>query len=49
MPIDKEKIKLELINESNTILNNWNEPYEVDTISVMNMQGKVTLTQIFSI
>ena len=42
MPIDKEKIKQELINESNTILNNWNEPYEVDTISVMNMQGKVT-------
>ncbi len=42
MPIDKEKIKQELINESNGILSNWNEPYEVDGISVMNMQGKTT-------
>ena len=42
MPIDKEKIKQDLINESNTILNNWNEPYVVDTISVMNMRGKTT-------
>ena len=42
MPIDKEKIKQELINESNSILSDWNEPYEVDGISVMNMQGKIT-------
>ncbi|WP_407378979.1 hypothetical protein [Methanobrevibacter sp.] len=42
MPIDKEKIKQELVNESNKILAEWNEPYEVDTISVMNMQGKTT-------
>ena len=42
MPIDKEKIKEELINESNSILNEWNEPYEVDSISVMNAQGKTT-------
>ena len=42
MPIDKEKIKKDLVDESNTILKNWNEPYEVDGISVMNMQGKTT-------
>lgn len=42
MSIDKEKIKKDLVDESNTILKNWNEPYEVDGISVMNMQGKTT-------
>ena len=42
MPIDKEQIKLELITESNRILADYNEPYEVDGISVMNAQGKVT-------
>ena len=42
MPIDKEKIKQDLIDDSNSILKNWNEPYEVDGISVMNMQGKTT-------
>ena len=42
MAIDKEQIKLELINESNKILASYNEPYEVDGISVMNAQGKVT-------
>lgn len=42
MPIDKEKIKKDLVDESNTILKNWNEPYEVDGISVMNMRGKTT-------
>ena len=42
MSIDKEKIKQELIDESNSILNGWNEPYVVDSISVMNAQGKTT-------
>ena len=42
MPIDKEQIKKDLIEDSNSILKEWNEPYEVDGISVMNMQGKVT-------
>lgn len=42
MPIDKEKIKQELIEDSNSILKEWNEPYEVDGISVMNMRGKTT-------
>ena len=42
MPIDKEKIKQDLMDESNIILNEWNEPYVVDTISVMNAQGKTT-------
>ena len=42
MPIDKEKIKHDLIEDSNSILKDWNEPYEVDGISVMNMQGKTT-------
>ena len=42
MPIDKEKIKSELIDESNAILKEWNEPYVVDGISVMNVQGKTT-------
>ena len=42
MPIDKEKIKQDLIDDSNSILKDWNEPYEVDGISVMNMQGKTT-------
>lgn len=42
MAIDKEQIKSELIDESNKILASYNEPYEVDGISVMNAQGKVT-------
>ncbi|SDA72170.1 hypothetical protein [Methanobrevibacter millerae] len=42
MPIDKERIKQELLDESNDILNEWNEPYVVDGISVMNAQGKMT-------
>lgn len=42
MPIDKEKIKHDLIEDSNSILKEWNEPYEVDGISVMNMRGKTT-------
>ena len=42
MPIDKEQIKKDLMDESNNILKEWNEPYVVDTISVMNAQGKTT-------
>ena len=42
MSIDKEKIKKDLMNESNIILKEWNEPYVVDTISIMNAQGKTT-------
>lgn len=42
MPIDKEQIKKDLIEDSNSILKDWNEPYDVDGISVMNMQGKTT-------
>ena len=42
MPIDKEQIKKDLIEDSNSILKDWNEPYVVDGISVMNMQGKTT-------
>lgn len=42
MPIDKEQIKKDLIEDSNSILRDWNEPYEVDGISVMNMQEKTT-------
>ena len=42
MPIDKVQIKKDLIEDSNSILKDWNEPYEVDGISVMNMQGKTT-------
>ena len=42
MPIDKEQIKKDLIEDSNSILKDWNEPYAVDGISVMNMQGKTT-------
>ena len=42
MPIDKEKIKSELVNESNTILSYYDEPYVVESISVMNTQGKTT-------
>lgn len=42
MPIDKEQIKKDLIEDSNSILKDWDEPYEVDGISVMNMQGKTT-------
>ena len=42
MPIDKEQIKKDLIEDSNSILKDWSEPYVVDGISVMNMQGKTT-------
>ncbi len=42
MSIDKEQIKKDLMNESNIILKEWNEPYVVDTISIMNAQGKTT-------
>ncbi|WP_295613299.1 hypothetical protein [uncultured Methanobrevibacter sp.] len=42
MPIDKEQIKKDLMDESNNILKEWNEPYVVDTISVMNARGKTT-------
>ena len=42
MPIDKEQIKKDLIEDSNSILKDWDDPYEVDGISVMNMQGKTT-------
>lgn len=42
MPIDKEQIKKDLMYESNNILKEWDEPYVVDTISVMNAQGKTT-------
>ncbi|MBR6024189.1 MAG: hypothetical protein IK044_04395 [Methanobrevibacter sp.] len=42
MPIDKEQMKKDLMDESNTILKEWNEPFVVDTISVMNAQGKTT-------
>jgi hypothetical protein len=42
MPIDKEQIKKDLVDESNAILKEWNEPYVVDGISVMNAQGKTT-------
>ena len=42
MPIDKEQIKKDLMDESNDILKEWNEPFVVDTISVMNAQGKTT-------
>ncbi|MCR5026608.1 MAG: hypothetical protein K6A34_04110 [Methanobrevibacter sp.] len=42
MPIDKEQIKSELVDESNKILETYNEPYRVDGISVMNVKGKVT-------
>ena len=42
MPVDKEKMKQDLMDESNSILKEWNEPYVVDTISVMNAQGKTT-------
>ena len=42
MPVDKEKMKQDLMDESNSILKEWNEPFVVDTISVMNSQGKIT-------
>lgn len=42
MPIDKEKIKAELVKESNNILSSYDEPYIVESISVMNAQGKTT-------
>ena len=42
MSIDKEQIKKDLMNESNIILKEWNEPYVVDTISIMNAQGKTS-------
>ena len=40
MPIDKEKIKAELVDISNNILKKYCEPDVVDTISVMNMSAK---------
>ena len=46
MPIDKEQIKKDLMDESNNILKEWNEPYVVDTISVMNAQGKTTFLRL---
>ena len=32
MPVDKEKMKQDLMDESNSILKEWNEPFVVDTI-----------------
>ncbi len=40
MPIDKEKIKEELVKGSNDILAKYNEIDRIDTISVMNMSAK---------
>ena len=40
MPIDKEKIKSELVDISNNILAKYSEPDIVETISVMNMSAK---------
>ncbi|WP_407424604.1 hypothetical protein [Methanobrevibacter sp.] len=40
MPIDKEKIKQELVDESNAILAKYNEMDVVDSVSVMNMAAK---------
>ena len=42
MDIDKQKIKEELVDVSNAILARYNEPYVVDSVSVMNAQGKTT-------
>lgn len=40
MPIDKEKIKQELVEKSNNILAKYNEMDVVDSVSVMNMAAK---------
>ena len=42
MDINKQKIKDELVDVSNTMLAKYNEPYVVDSVSVMNAQGKTT-------
>ena len=42
MAVDKAQMKKDLMDESNQILKEWNEPFVVDTISVMNAQGKTT-------
>ena len=39
--MDKDKIKKELTQKSNDILDNYNEPYVVETVSVMNMASKI--------
>ena len=38
--MDKEKIKSELVDESNNILAKYAEPYIVESVSVMNMAAK---------
>ncbi len=38
--MDKEKIKKELVDESNNILAKYSEPYVVESVSVMNMASK---------
>ena len=38
--MDKEKIKSELVDESNNILAKYAEPYIVESVSVMNMTAK---------
>ena len=40
MAIDKETIKTQLVNESNKILEKYNEMELVDSVSVMNMASK---------
>jgi len=40
MPIDKEKIKAELVDGSNAILAKYNEMDVIDSVSVMNMAAK---------
>ena len=40
MPIDKEKIKQELVDKSNAILAKYDEMDVVDSVSVMNMAAK---------
>lgn len=41
MNIPKQKIKNELVDISNTILAKYNEPYIVDSVSIMNAQSKI--------
>ena len=40
MPIDKEKIKQELVDKSNATLAKYDEMDVVDSVSVMNMAAK---------
>ena len=40
MPVDKEKIKRELVDGSNNILAKYDEMDVVDSVSVMNMAAK---------